>query len=104
MVNAPLIDPLQRLRNEVHVWTLLHDRGANVVPLVGVYSNEAHPFSLVYEYMYGCDLKQYLRNNPNVGGLKLVLIPSIHFPSLELLPYLTTVGWNSPRLEPHARP
>lgn len=75
-----------------------------MVPLVGVYSNEAHPFSLVYEYMDGCDLKQYLRNNPNVGGLKLVFIPFIRFPSLELLPYLMTVGWNSPRLEPHARP
>ena len=46
-----------------------------MVPLVGVYSTEAHPFGLVYEYMSGLDLKQYLRNEPNVGRLNLVRIP-----------------------------
>ena len=46
----------------------------DVVPLVGVYSTETHPFGLVYEYMANLDLKQYLRKESNVGGLKLVLI------------------------------
>jgi serine/threonine protein kinase len=45
---------------------------AGVVPFVGVYSTEAHPFGLVYEYMDGLDLKQYLRSRPDVGKLKLV--------------------------------
>ena len=66
---------LQRFHNEVHVWTLLHHKGVNVAPLMGVYSTDAHPFGLVYEYMDGLNLKQYLMNEPNVGGLKLVLIP-----------------------------
>jgi len=67
---------LQRFYNEVHVWTLLHGRDAKAVPLLGVYSTETHPFGLVYEYMDGLDLKQYLGNDPNVGRLKLVLIPT----------------------------
>ena len=41
---------------------------------MGVYSTEAHPFGLVYEYAENLDLKQYLRKEPNVGGLKLVFI------------------------------
>ena len=47
----------------------------DVVPIVGVYSTEAHPFGLVYEYMDGLDLRQFLRNKPNAGRLKLVLTP-----------------------------
>ena len=74
-------DISQRFRNEVHVCSLLHNEDAVQVPLVGVYSTEAHSFGLVYEYMDGLDLKQYLRNNPNVGRVKLVLIP-IHTHSL----------------------
>ena len=46
-----------------------------IVPIVGVYSTEAHPFGLVYEYMDGLDLRQFLRNEPNAGRLKLVLTP-----------------------------
>ena len=46
-----------------------------MVPLVGVYSTGKHPFGLVYEYMDGLDLKQYLRNEPNAERLKLVLVP-----------------------------
>jgi len=46
-----------------------------VVPLVGVYSTESHPFGLIYEYMEGLDLKQHLRNQPNVGKLELVIAP-----------------------------
>ena len=70
-----LIVPLQRFRNEAHAWALLHRQGADVVPLVGVYSTEAHPFGLVYEYMDGLDLRQYLRNEHGVDRLNLVLIP-----------------------------
>ena len=56
------------------MWTLLHHRGVDIVPLVGVYSTEAHPFGLVYEYLDNSNLRQYLRNKPNVGRLELVLI------------------------------
>ena len=66
----------QRFHNEAHVWSLLHDGDVGVVPLVGVYSIEAHPFGLVYEYMNGLDLKQRLRNDPTTRGLKLVLVPT----------------------------
>jgi len=45
-----------------------------VVPLGGVYSTEAHPFGLIYEYADGLDLKQYLRNEPNADRLELVPI------------------------------
>jgi serine/threonine protein kinase len=47
------------------------------VPLVGVYTTEAHPFGLVYEYMDNLDLKQYFRSEHNVGRLKLVPTPPI---------------------------
>ena len=77
--------PLQRFRNEIHACILLHNRGVDVVPFVGVYSTEAHPFGLVYEYMDGQDLRQYVRNGPNVGRLKMVIpiysSPVIHQPS-----------------------
>jgi len=101
--NAEIL--LQRFYNEVHVWTLLHGRDANVVPLLGVYSTETHPFGLVYEYMDGLDLKQYLGNDPNVGRLKLVLIPTspICYPST-FLPSSATVDRNSSGLGSHARP
>ena len=65
---------IQRFHNEVHVHSLLH-KDVDVVPLVGVYSTEAHPFGLIYEYMDGLDLKQYLRNQPNVERAKVVLVP-----------------------------
>jgi len=81
-----LTTPLQRFCNEVHVWILLHDRDANVVPLVGVYSTEAHPFGLVYEYVDGLDLRQYLKNKPSAGKLKLVLAHS--FPLLSINPLM----------------
>ena len=42
---------------------------------MGMYSTELHPFGLVYEYMDGLDLRQFLRNEPNAGRLKLVLTP-----------------------------
>ena len=77
------IDISQRLHNEVHVWTFLHNRGMDVVPFVGVYSTEAHPFGLVYEYMDS--LGQYLMDGPNVGRLKLVLVP-LHTPSYTSTP------------------
>ena len=65
----------QRFRNEIHVHSLLHRGDVNVVPLVGIYSTESHPFGLIYEYMEGLDLKQYLRNQPSVGRLELVIAP-----------------------------
>lgn len=78
MLSLLLTAPLQRFRNEVHVCTLLHHEDVDVVPLVGVYSTEAHPFGLVYEYMHGLDLRHYMRNEPSAEKLKLVLSP-LHF-------------------------
>jgi len=57
------------------VHNLLRRGDVNVVPLVGVYSTETHPFGFIYEYMEGLDLKQHLRNQPNVGKLELVIAP-----------------------------
>ncbi|KAF9651178.1 kinase-like protein [Thelephora ganbajun] len=61
-----------RFHNEVNMCSFLNHRDVDTVPFVGVYSTEAHPFGLVYGYMDGLDLKQYLRNEPNVGRLKLL--------------------------------
>ena len=74
-METPLIAPLQRFRNEVYTSSFLRRRDVDIVPIVGVYSTEAHPFGLVYEYMDGLDLRQFLRNEPNAGRLKLVLPP-----------------------------
>ena len=63
----------QRFYNEIQMHSLLHRGGVNVVPLVGAYSTNKSPPSLVYEYMEGRDLKQYLLNQPNVGRLELVI-------------------------------
>ena len=68
--------PLQRFCNEVRVCELLRHGDVDAVPLVGVYSTEEHPFGLVYEHMDNLDLRQYLKNEPNVGRLELVPIPS----------------------------
>ena len=67
----------QRFCNEIHVHSLLHCGGVNMVPLMGVYSTEIHPFGLIYEYMEGLDLKHYLRNQLSVGRLELVIAPRI---------------------------
>ena len=64
----------QRLRNEVHVCSLLQRDGVNVVRFVGLYSTERHPFGLIYEYD-GLDLRQYLRDDPNVERVELVTVP-----------------------------
>ena len=45
----------------------------NIVPFVGGWSTEVHPFSLVYEWMGNLDLRQYLQNEPNAPGTTLVL-------------------------------
>ena len=76
VASTPLTVPPQRFRNEVLVSSLLHHGDVGVVPLVGVYSTEARPFGLVYEHMDGLDLRQHLRNEPNVGRLKLVFTPT----------------------------
>ena len=67
---------LQRFCNEVHICDLLRRGNVDAVPLVGVYSTEKHPFGLVHEHMDNLDLRQYLKNEPNVGRLELVLIQS----------------------------
>ena len=66
------------LRNEIRVHDLLRSGDVNVVPLVGVYSTEKHPFGLIYEYMEGLDLEKYLENNtklPDLEKLNLVIAP-----------------------------
>ena len=75
-----LADISQRFFNEVRVCILLHNRGVNVVPFVGIFPTEIHPFCIVYEYIGNLDLKQYLRSEPDAGRLKLVFIP---FPMLD---------------------
>lgn len=87
MPSRLLIALLQRFRNEVHAWTLLSNGGMEIISLVGLYSTEAHPFGLVYEYSDGLDLRQYLRKNPGVGRLELVFIPAYPLPTnLLILP------------------
>ncbi|KAF9649159.1 hypothetical protein BDM02DRAFT_3186563 [Thelephora ganbajun] len=71
-VTFDLAQVIARFHNEANVCGFLTHRDVGVVSFVGVYSTEAHPFGLVYEYMDGLDLKQYLRNEPNVGRLKLL--------------------------------
>ena len=80
--------PLQRFYNEAQVCALLRRRDVETVPLVGVYSTEIHPFGLVYEYMDGLDLRQYLRNKPNAERLKLVPIPMHPVPLLPANPLM----------------
>ena len=69
------VDISQRYCNEVRISILLHREAVGVVPFVGVYSTEAHPFGLIYEYMGGLDLKQFSKNKPYIGRLKLVRVP-----------------------------
>ena len=80
-------DISQRFLNEVHVYNLLRDGDIRLPLLVGVYSTETHPFGLVYEYVDGLDVKQYLRNEPNVRRLKLVL-PTLARPLLDVDPLI----------------
>ena len=49
---------------------------------MGVYSTEQHPLVLVYEYADNLDLRNYLRNEPNVRKLDLVRIPARPSPPL----------------------
>lgn len=91
---APLTAPSQKFRNEVHVYNTLRRRGVEVVPLVGVFSTEVHPFGLVYEYMSGLCLRQYLRGKPNVRKLKLVPIPiSARLLSVNRLIFIVNSWW-----------
>jgi len=59
-----------------------------VVPLIGMYSTETHPFGLVYECMDGLDLKQYLKKEPNVRRLKLVFISMHALSPLDINPLM----------------
>ena len=72
------IDISQRFHNELRVLGLLR-KDISAVPFIGVYSTEIHPFGLVYEYMDGFDLRQQLRNKPDVGRMSLVPILSRTF-------------------------
>ena len=66
----------QRFCNEVRACSLLHHTDVEVVPFLGIYSTEARPFCLVYEHMGCLDVRQYLRNEPDISArLKLVLVP-----------------------------
>ena len=61
----------------------------------------ACPFGLVYEYMEGLDLGQFVQNEPKVGRLRLVFIP---VPTYSLSIPLTspTVDRHSSDVEPYA--
>ncbi|KAF9779523.1 kinase-like domain-containing protein [Thelephora terrestris] len=71
-VTSDVAQVVERFYNEVRVCGLLRHRDVNAVPSIGVYSTETHPFALVYEFMDGLDLKQYLRNEPNARRLELL--------------------------------
>jgi len=43
-----------------------------MVPFIGVYSTQDHPFALVFEFMEHLNLREYLRNNCEVGRLDSV--------------------------------
>lgn len=77
-----------------------------MVPLVGLYSTETHPFGLIYQYMDNLDLRQHLRREPNTGRLELVLVSShsLFLLYTNLLVFLPIADRNSSKLEPHARP
>ena len=98
-------DISQRFSNEVRVCSILHRRDVNAVPFVGVYSTETHPFALVYEYMDGLDLEQYLRSESNAKRLELVLVPLYIRSTLGISTLIMATGdryWS--KLAPHARP
>ena len=52
--------------------TCIRLTGQHVVPFVGVYSTQEHPFALVFEFMKHLNLGEYLRNNCEVGRRELV--------------------------------
>ena len=52
------------------MYTLLSNK--HLVPFIGVYSTPEHPFALVFEFMEHLNLREYLRNNRDVGKLELV--------------------------------
>ena len=82
------VDISQRYHNEIRACSLLHLKGAGVVPFVGTYSTEEHPFGLIYEYMDGLDLNQCLRSQSHVCRLKLVHASlSQFFVNRLMLPY-----------------
>lgn len=81
---------VQRHRNEVHVHNQLRDSDVGIVPLVGVYTTNSHPFGLIYKYMGHYDVRQYLKNEPNVDRVKLVPVP-LHPVSLSVINPLTLV-------------
>ena len=85
----------KRFHKELYISNHISHR--NVVSLIGVWSTEAHPFCLVYEYMANFDLGQYLRGEPGVGRLMLVLTPML-LRSVNRLTILATAGRSSPWL------
>lgn len=59
----------------MYVHNRLRDEDVDVVPLVGVHTTNVHPFGLVYKHMDYLDVRQYLKNEPNVDRVKLVPVP-----------------------------
>lgn len=49
---------------------------------MGVFSTREHPFCLVYEYMDGLDVGQYLKNAHNTRRMNLVILLHIHPPTI----------------------
>jgi len=94
MLNKLLTVCSQRFYKELQTCKLLSH--PNVVPFVGAWSMEAHPFSLVYERMANLDLRQYLQNEPNVRRLLLVHAP-VFQRSTNHLTSLVTADGSSPR-------
>ena len=47
-------------------------KGQNIVPFIGVCSTPKHPSALVFDFMDNMNLREYLRNNRDVGRLELV--------------------------------
>lgn len=60
----------QRFYKEASACSCL--RSQNIVPFIGMYSTPKHPLALVFELMDHLNLRDYLRNNGNVGRLELV--------------------------------
>ncbi|KAF9646912.1 kinase-like protein [Thelephora ganbajun] len=61
-----------RMCREALTCSHLNDGNKNFVPFIGVYSTFEHPFCLVFELM-DMNLREYLRNNRDVGRTELLL-------------------------------
>ena len=62
----------QRMYREALMYSRLNGGDENLVPFVAIYSTARHPFGLVFGFMEHLNLRDYLRNNPEIPRLKLV--------------------------------